>query len=91
MLVWYRTSEHDRISEAYHQVTDGLAGTAGLLRSELIRSVADQDSYAILSDWQSLAALRAWENGTGHGTPEPLRPFSDHARPGGAFAIYQVT
>ena len=91
VLVWYRTSEHERISRAYGEVTRGLAGTAGLVRSELIRSVADPDSYAILSEWQSLAALRAWERGSGHGTPAPLRAFSDHGRPGGGFGIYQVT
>lgn len=91
VLVWYRTAEHDRISEAYREVTAGLSGTAGLLRSELIRSVADPDSYAVLSEWQSMAALRAWETGSGHGTPEPLRAFSDRARPGGGFAIYQVS
>jgi heme-degrading monooxygenase HmoA len=91
VLVWYRTSEHERISRAYRQVTVALAGTAGLIRSELIRSVTDPDSYAILSEWQSLAALRAWESGAGHGTPAPLRAFSDRARPGGGFGIYQVS
>jgi heme-degrading monooxygenase HmoA len=92
VLVWYRTAEHGQISHAYRQVTAELAGTAGLLRSELLRSVDDPDSYAILSEWQSLAALRSWERGSGHrGTPEPLRLFSDRSRPGGGFAVYQVS
>lgn len=92
VLVWYRTADHDQISAAYQQVTAGMTGTAGLLGSELLRSVSDPGSYAILSEWQSLDALRAFEQGPGHqGTPEPLRVFSDRARPGGGFAVYQVS
>lgn len=92
VLVWYRAADHEQIVRAFRQVDAGLAGTPGLLRSELIRSVADPGSYAILSEWQSLTALRSWESGSGHqGTPEPLRAFSDRSRPGGGFGIYQVS
>ncbi len=91
VLVWYRAADSDQIVRAYRQVTAELAGTPGLLGSELIRSADDPDSYAVLSEWQDLAALRSWENGLGHrGAPEPLRLFSDRGRPGGGFGIYQV-
>lgn len=90
VLVWYRAADHERIVRAYQQVDAVLAGTPGLVSSELIRSVTDPDSYAVLSEWQSLEALRSWESGQGHGTPEPLRIFSDRGRPGGGFGIYQV-
>lgn len=91
VLVWYRAADHDQIVRAYQQVDAGLAGTPGLMGSELIRSVTDPDSYAILSEWQSLEALRSWESGQGHQAPEPLRLYSDRGRPGGGFGIYQVS
>jgi heme oxygenase (mycobilin-producing) len=92
VLVWYRAADHEQISAAYQQVDAGMAGTAGLLHSELLRSVDDPDSYAVLSEWQSLDALRSFQRGPGHrSTPEPLRLFSDRARPGGGFGVYQVS
>jgi heme-degrading monooxygenase HmoA len=91
VLVWYRAADHEQIISAYRQVTAELAGTPGLLSSELIRSAADQESYAVLSEWQSLAALRSWESGRGHAeTPAALRLLSDRSRPGGSFGVYQV-
>jgi heme oxygenase (mycobilin-producing) len=91
VLVWYRAADQDQITSAYRQVTAELAGTPGLLSSELIRSAADQESYAVLSEWQSLAALRSWESGRGHAqAPAALRLLSDRDRPGGSFGVYQV-
>jgi heme-degrading monooxygenase HmoA len=91
VLVWYRAGEHEQISQVYRQVSAELAGTAGLVGSELLRSADDPHSYAVLSEWQDLEALRRWERGAGHGqAAAPLRRFSDRTRPGGGFGIYLV-
>lgn len=91
VLLWYRTTEHAAISAAYQQVSAELAGTAGLLGSELLHSADDPASYLILSEWRSLAEFRLSQHGSGHAAATaPLRQFQDRARPGGCYGVYRV-
>jgi heme-degrading monooxygenase HmoA len=74
------------VTDAYHGISAALAGTPGLLRNELLRSVRDPAAFAVLSEWEDLAAFREWENGTGHRpATAPLREY------GTGFHVYQVT
>ncbi|ELP64505.1 antibiotic biosynthesis monooxygenase family protein [Streptomyces turgidiscabies] len=78
------------IEEGYHRISKDLAGTPGLLGNELLRDVADPGAYAVLSEWESMAAFRDWEVGAGHrGTTSPLRPYQDTGRPS-PFALFEV-
>ncbi|HEX8780805.1 MAG TPA: antibiotic biosynthesis monooxygenase [Nocardioides sp.] len=80
----------DGVTRAYHLVSEELAGTDGLLGNELLRSVHDPHRFAVLSEWESLAAFNAWERGTAHRpATAPLRPFQDHTR-GSSFDVYAV-
>ena len=75
---------------AYHQISQRLAGTPGLLNSELLEEVTGSGEYIIMSEWSSMDAFRVWENGPEHRhTTAPLRPY--HSRgPEAAFGIYKV-
>ncbi|WP_149824386.1 antibiotic biosynthesis monooxygenase family protein [Streptomyces tailanensis] len=92
ILLYLRaTSEQvPEVQEAYHRISKDLAGTPGLLGNELLRDVADPGAYAVLSEWESMAAFRDWEAGAGHrGTTSPLRPYQDTERPS-PFALFAV-
>lgn len=93
VLIYYRAPENDPdiIEKAYHGISAALAGTPGLLRNELLRDVAEPDSFIVLSEWESLDAFRAWEEGPQHrGNTSPLREYQDRSR-GKHYGIYEVT
>lgn len=78
------------IEQAYHRISADLAGTAGLVRNELLRDLLDPDRFVVLSEWESLEAFREWEQGSAHrGTTAPMRPFQDTSR-GIPFGLYEV-
>ncbi|WP_262379942.1 antibiotic biosynthesis monooxygenase family protein [Nonomuraea sp. PA05] len=78
------------VADAYHRISRSLAGTAGLLRNELLRSVHDPAGFVVLSEWRDLEAFRAWEEGESHrSTTAPLRPLQDRSR-GVPFGVYTV-
>ncbi|MFE9457578.1 antibiotic biosynthesis monooxygenase family protein [Streptomyces californicus] len=78
------------VTEAYHRISKDLAGTPGLLGNELLRILTDEGAYAVLSEWESMAAFRDWETGSAHrGTTSPLRPYQDTERPS-PFALFEV-
>jgi heme-degrading monooxygenase HmoA len=80
----------ERVVAAYHQISGDLSGTDGMLGNELLRDVLDPSSFVVLSEWESLAAFRAWEQGSAHrGTTSPLRPFQDKDRER-PFGLYEV-
>jgi heme-degrading monooxygenase HmoA len=92
VLVWLRTAAHQDVTDTYRLTSRELAGTAGLLGSELIRSLQDPASYAVVSEWESMDAFRAWEGGPAHrGSTAPMRPFQDTGRPGGSYGVYEIT
>jgi heme-degrading monooxygenase HmoA len=83
-------ADEPRVVQAYHEISRNLAGTPGMLRNELLRDVLDPASFVVLSEWESLAAFRSWEEGSAHrGTTSALRPYQDHSR-GRPFALYGV-
>ena len=93
VLVWHRVADGELVAveEAYRQVSQGLRGTPGLLGSELLRSGQQPSSMLVMSEWESLEAFRAWEEGTEHrAATAPLRPYRDHHRQH-PFELYQVT
>jgi heme-degrading monooxygenase HmoA len=83
-------AEVPAVTDSYHRVSKELAGTPGLVGNELLRELSDPGAFAVLSEWESLAAFRAWEKGSAHrGTTSPLRPFQDGERRT-PFALYEV-
>ncbi|MEV0980896.1 antibiotic biosynthesis monooxygenase [Streptomyces sp. NPDC049915] len=86
----YDDAQLTAVREAYHRVSERLAGVPGMLGNELLRSPADPTALAVMSRWESLEAFRTWEAGSGHRQDTaPLRPFRD-TRTGVPFAVYQV-
>ncbi|WP_406861078.1 antibiotic biosynthesis monooxygenase [Streptomyces sp. HUAS MG47] len=82
--------EAGAVEKAYHRISEDLAGTPGLLGNELLRELTDDGAYAVLSEWESMAAFREWEAGSAHrGTTSPLRPYQDTERPS-PFALFEV-
>lgn len=82
VLLWHRVpsaQEHTSLEAAYHEVSQALAPTPGLLGSELLVSTADPERVLVMSEWATLDAFRAWEQGRAHrDTTAPLRPWRDH-------------
>jgi len=80
VLLWHRApAEGDEpVLAAYHAISLRLRGTPGLLANELLRDPSAKDRYVVISEWETMDAFRAWEQGPQHkGTTEPLRPFRD--------------
>jgi heme oxygenase (mycobilin-producing) len=79
--------------DVYHQISQRLVGTPGLLNSELMQAAAGSDDFIVMSEWSSMDAFRLWEEGPDHTTTTaPLRPYHDrHRGYGSAFGIYTVT
>ncbi|MEV4875829.1 antibiotic biosynthesis monooxygenase family protein [Streptomyces cyaneofuscatus] len=93
VLLHLRAAEGDvpAVADAYHRISKDLAGTPGLLGNELLREVTDPGAFAVLSEWESLAAFQGWEAGSAHrGTTSPLREFQDRERPS-PFALFEVS
>nr|AJD20006.1 monooxygenase [uncultured bacterium] len=91
VLVWHADlGAPEELLETYHQVSRKMAGTAGLLGNELLRSTTEPGTYVLISEWESLAAFRAWDVSDGHLVTVPLRRFRDPRRPGRPFDICEV-
>lgn len=94
VILWYRTPPGDPsgLERAYHEISQKLAGWPGLIGNELLRSVQRPDRFAILSEWESLSAFRAWERDPDHpARTAQLRPYQDHDRAVGHYEVYEVT
>lgn len=90
VLLYHVADDAAGIEAAYHEASERLAGTPGLLGNELLRSVHAENGFVVVSSWADLAAFDAWEQGAGHkDQTAPLRPYRDLslARP---FAVYRV-
>jgi heme-degrading monooxygenase HmoA len=93
VLLYCRAPDGDcaPIESAYHVISTGLRGTAGLLHNELLRDVLEPDAFIVLSEWESLNAFQAWESGPEHrDTTSPMRDYQDRSR-ARPFGLYQVT
>src|SRR4051812_15210117 len=84
VLLWCRYRDEGERRETvstFDQIGHALRGTPGLVRSELLISVGRPDSFAVLSEWTSLAAFQAWEQGNEHRSQTAgMRPFQDPCR-----------
>jgi heme-degrading monooxygenase HmoA len=61
---------------AYAQVTRQVKGTPGHIRDELLRAADEPGAYVLLSEWESVAAFKAWEDAPIHReTTTPMRPY----------------
>lgn len=90
VLLYLRDDDPDGITRAYHRVSRALSGIEGLLGNELLRSAHDPCEFAVLSEWESMAAFQAWERRAEHRhMTAPLRPYQDRTR-GVVFAVYAV-
>jgi heme-degrading monooxygenase HmoA len=79
------------VVDAYHRISRALAGTPGLLGNRLLAKVDRPGSFAILSEWESLAAFQTWERGPDHRqATAPLRPHQDRTL-APAFGAYVVS
>lgn len=93
VMLHLRCEEADEsgVARAYHEISESLAGTPGLLHNELLRDLTDPGAMAVLSEWRSLDAFRAWEEGNSHrGTTTPLRAYQDRSRPR-PFSLYEIS
>lgn len=80
----------EAVAQAYHNISEELRGTPGLLRNELLSAINDPSSFVVLSEWDSEEAFFAWESGPDHRqATAPLRPYRD-LRSRGSFGIYRV-
>jgi heme-degrading monooxygenase HmoA len=81
----------DAVTAAYHQISQALAGTPGLLGNRLLRSLVGQpDRFVVMSEWRDAEAFQAWEAGASHrATTSPLRPFQDTSR-AASFDVYEL-
>ncbi|TVL88161.1 antibiotic biosynthesis monooxygenase [Streptomyces sp. SAJ15] len=91
VVIYYRVPEGsaDALISGYHASSAALKGTSGLLGNELLRNAHDPRRYAVLSEWEDLAAFQTWEAAKDHrGQTAPVREFVDpDPRP---FAVYEV-
>lgn len=82
----------DAVSTAYGKINAQLAGTPGLIGSELLRSTLEDGGFAVLSRWTDLDAFRDWEQGPAHRKEtSPLRPYQDRGSGRRHYGIYEVT
>jgi len=80
----------DAVAQAYHDISDQLRGTPGLIANELLSGIDNPSSFVVLSEWESEEAFFAWEAGPDHRqATAPLRPYQDR-RSRGSFGVYRV-
>lgn len=91
VVVFYRSPEDDpdAVERRFHEVSRAMRATPGLLRSELLRDMRTPGRYAVLSEWESWPAFRAWDDGPDHrDQTAPLRPYqAPHESVFGAFEL----
>jgi heme-degrading monooxygenase HmoA len=84
------TEKPAAVSDVYHQISQRLVGTPGLLNSELLQKIGRPSEFIIMSEWSSIDAFRAWEDGPSHRqATAPLRPYHNGSY-GAVFGIYKV-
>ncbi|SFQ64853.1 Heme-degrading monooxygenase HmoA [Amycolatopsis arida] len=90
VLLFHRAADRDAIAAAYHQVSEDLAGTPGLVSNEFLGSVHDSTEFLVMSEWTDQAAFDRWEQGASHkDSTAALRPFQDSRREP-SFGVYRV-
>jgi heme-degrading monooxygenase HmoA len=78
------------VEEAYHTISQRLRDTPGLKSNTLLELVDDPGRFVVLSEWTSLEAFRAWEQGPDHrDQTAPLRPYQDRTA-ADWFGVYRI-
>jgi heme-degrading monooxygenase HmoA len=93
VLIYARAPESDpaAVTDVYHKISRELSGAAGLVGNELLRSTSDARGFVIMSEWENMAAYRAWDERQDHREmTTPLRPLHDR-EPSVPFGVYEVT
>ncbi|GAA1666101.1 antibiotic biosynthesis monooxygenase [Fodinicola feengrottensis] len=89
-VVVYYAAPEETLVDAYERVNKEMAGTAGLVGAELLKSTLDTDRFAVLSEWTDLPSFQQWEEGARHrNQTSELRPYEDGTN-GRPYGIYQV-
>jgi heme-degrading monooxygenase HmoA len=78
------------VEQAYRQTSWHTSGIDGLMRSELLHDVDAPGCLMVTSEWESMAAFRAWQAGPDHAKPSALRPYQDRSR-GKHYVVYEVS
>jgi heme oxygenase (mycobilin-producing) len=83
---------HSEVEQAYHRISEALAGTEGLLGNELLAGIGPSTGgFVVMSEWSDAEAFRLWERGSAHRhTTAPLRPYQDGSG-GRVFGVYEVS
>lgn len=93
VLVFYRAPADDPyvVERIYHQVSEQMQGTTGMLGNQLMKDITDPGSYVVASDWVDMAAFSAWDKSVGHRRTTPLDPYQDaDSSRRKHFGIYEV-
>jgi heme-degrading monooxygenase HmoA len=70
------TGHEAAFEAAYARVAASVQGTPGHVRDELLRECDRPGRYVLLSEWESAAAFRAWEDAPIHRQlTTPMRPY----------------
>lgn len=78
------------VEDTYRTITWVRGDTPGLVRTELLRDLDEDDRYLLLTEWESEQDFRSWQNGPDHkDNPSALRDFQDRER-GRHWAVYEV-
>lgn len=79
IAVFYRAPDDDpsAVERTYHEISEKMKGTEGLLNNELLHDVMDPSSWVVLSEWVDLAAFQSWDASGDHRTTSPLDPYQD--------------
>ena len=89
ILIWFRAQTDDDaadIRKGYAAMRDAQRGRRGLVRSELLESMAEPESFAVLTHWESMSDFVAWQREPGHDADTaPMDAFRD-LRAGGRYA-----
>ncbi len=95
VILWYRTPERDvaGLAETYRQIGEHLAGTPGMVSSELLVSRDEPGVLMVTSRWRTEEDLQRWVHSDTHRHTTPLRPYLDtgRARPWETFSVVSET
>lgn len=71
-----RARDREAFERAYLKVTEGVRGTPGHLRDELIRDASDPSTYVLLAEWETERAFLDWVGDPRHQeVAAPMLPY----------------
>jgi heme-degrading monooxygenase HmoA len=89
VIIYFRSEGGDTaaLEEGYRRMAREQATRRGLVSSELLRSVGDSDSFAVLTEWETLGHFIGWQRERGHDDDtSPMDAFLDRRLAGGKYA-----